>query len=97
VEHLAKLLPVVHGGVLEVLSACVDSGDEWGAGEVSQAIERKLLTDYQAAVIGVNNATYREWAERGTFVKEYDQATWSDSMAAYGGPLFVCSQSGIRW
>jgi hypothetical protein len=33
VEHLAKLLPVVHGGVLEVLSACVDSGDEWGAGE----------------------------------------------------------------
>jgi predicted helicase len=64
---------------------------------LSQAIERKLLTDYQAAVIGVDDATYREWAERGTFVKEYDQATWSDSMAAYGGPLLVCGQSGIRW
>jgi hypothetical protein len=34
----------------------------------SQAIERKLLTDYQVAVIGVDDATYREWAERGTFV-----------------------------
>ena len=34
----------------------------------SQAIERKLLTDYQVAVIGVDDATCREWAERGTFV-----------------------------
>jgi superfamily II DNA or RNA helicase len=34
----------------------------------SQAIERKLLTDYQVAVIGVDDATYREWAERGKFV-----------------------------
>jgi superfamily II DNA or RNA helicase len=33
-----------------------------------QAIERDLLSDYQVAVIGVDDATYREWAERGRFV-----------------------------
>jgi hypothetical protein len=30
-------------------------------------------------------------------LKEYDQEIWSDSMAAYGGPLFVCSELGIKW
>lgn len=34
----------------------------------SEAIERKLLTDYQVAIIGVDDATYRDWAERGTLV-----------------------------
>ena len=34
----------------------------------SDAINRGLLTDYQVAVIGVDHATYREWAERGTLV-----------------------------
>jgi predicted helicase len=33
-----------------------------------QAIKRDLLTDYQVAVVGVDDATYREWAERGRFV-----------------------------
>jgi superfamily II DNA or RNA helicase len=33
-----------------------------------EAIKRDLLTDYQVAVIGVDDATYREWAERGAFV-----------------------------
>ncbi|MGE0215927.1 Helicase associated domain protein [Mycolicibacterium sp.] len=33
-----------------------------------EAIERELLTDYQVAVVGVDNATYREWAERGELV-----------------------------
>ena len=28
----------------------------------------KLLTDYQVAVVGVDDATYREWAEKGTLV-----------------------------
>jgi predicted helicase len=32
------------------------------------AIERDLLSDYQVAVIGVDDTTYREWAERGRFV-----------------------------
>lgn len=34
----------------------------------SEAIDRKLLTDYQVAVIGVDDATYLDWAERGTLV-----------------------------
>ncbi|MCT7369603.1 DEAD/DEAH box helicase [Mycolicibacterium llatzerense] len=34
----------------------------------SDAISRELLTDYQVAVIGVDNATYREWAVAGTLV-----------------------------
>ena len=33
-----------------------------------EAIERNLLTDYQVAIIGVDNATYRDWAEKGWFV-----------------------------
>lgn len=33
-----------------------------------EAIERELLTDYQVAVVGVDDATYREWAERGELV-----------------------------
>lgn len=33
-----------------------------------EAIERQLLTDYQVAIIGVDNATYRSWAERGALV-----------------------------
>ena len=34
----------------------------------AEAIERDLLTDYQVAIIGVDDATYRDWAERGRFV-----------------------------
>jgi superfamily II DNA or RNA helicase len=34
----------------------------------SKAIARKLLTDYQVAIVGVDDATYRDWAERGTLV-----------------------------
>jgi predicted helicase len=30
-----------------------------------EAIERDLLSDYQVAVIGVDDGTYRDWAERG--------------------------------
>jgi superfamily II DNA or RNA helicase len=33
-----------------------------------EAIDRDLLTDYQVAIIGVDDATYRDWAERGRFV-----------------------------
>ena len=52
--------------------ASMDDRDKFGSVfhklGFSQAIQRKLLTDYQVAVIGVDDATYREWAERGTFV-----------------------------
>ncbi|MGN7780481.1 Helicase associated domain protein [Mycolicibacterium sp. 22603] len=34
----------------------------------SEAIDRKLLTDYQVAILGVDDATYRAWAERGALV-----------------------------
>ena len=34
----------------------------------AEAIKLKLLTDYQVAVVGVDDATYRDWAEQGGFV-----------------------------
>ena len=34
----------------------------------AEAIELKRLTDYQVAVVGVDDATYHDWAERGRFV-----------------------------
>ena len=34
----------------------------------AEAIERELLTDYQVVVVGVDDATYRDWAQRGRFV-----------------------------
>ncbi len=33
-----------------------------------EAIKRELLTDYQVVVVGVDDATYEEWAEKGTLV-----------------------------
>ena len=33
-----------------------------------EAIKRDLLTDYQVAVVGVDNDTYLDWAERATLV-----------------------------
>jgi len=33
-----------------------------------QAIERKLLTDYQVAIVGVDDATYLAWAKNGVLV-----------------------------
>jgi superfamily II DNA or RNA helicase len=42
------------------------------------AIERDLLTDYQVVIVGVDDATYREWAEKGALVtrdgKQIDNA-----------------------
>ena len=34
----------------------------------AEAIERDLLTDYQVVVVGVDDATYLDWAQRGRFV-----------------------------
>jgi superfamily II DNA or RNA helicase len=33
-----------------------------------EAIQRDLLTDYQVVIVGVDDATYREWAERAELV-----------------------------
>jgi superfamily II DNA or RNA helicase len=43
-------------------------GPEFHKLSFSRAIERKLLTDYQVAIVGVDDATYKEWAERATLV-----------------------------
>jgi predicted helicase len=49
-------------------------GDEAKFGRVlhrlgfSEAIKRDLLTDYQVAIIGVDDTMYREWAEKRVFV-----------------------------
>jgi predicted helicase len=34
----------------------------------AEAIERELLTDYQVVVVGVDDATYLDWAQRGRSV-----------------------------
>ncbi|MEB3064777.1 DEAD/DEAH box helicase [[Mycobacterium] zoologicum] len=34
----------------------------------SEAISRKLLTDYQVAIVGVDDATYRAYTDKGTLV-----------------------------
>jgi superfamily II DNA or RNA helicase len=43
-------------------------GDVFHRLSFSEAIDRKLLTDYQVAIIGVDDATYLDWAERGALV-----------------------------
>ena len=48
-----------------------------------EAIKRDLLTDYQVVVVGVDDATYKEWAEKGTLVtrdgkKSPTPAPWRD-------------------
>ena len=59
-------------GLLDVEVASMD--DESVFGPVlhrltfGEAIERDLLSDYQVVVVGVDNETYRAWAERGEFV-----------------------------
>lgn len=45
----------------------------------SEAIEQKLLTDYQVAVVGVDDATYRSWAERGTLVTLEGETSITDA------------------
>jgi hypothetical protein len=29
--------------------------------------------------------------------RSYDESTWSDSLAAYGGPLRICHDLGVNW
>ncbi|MGO9747678.1 MAG: Helicase associated domain protein [Mycobacterium sp.] len=50
-----------------------------------EAIRRKLLTDYQVAVVGVDDATYREWAEKGTLVKRDGKPTDARTLASQIG------------
>ena len=48
-----------------------------------QAIGEKLLTDYQVVIIGVDDAMYRDWVERGRFVTP-DGVTVTDARTLAG-------------
>ncbi|MFI9536792.1 Helicase associated domain protein [Nocardia fusca] len=50
-----------------------------------ESISRKLLTDYQVAIIGVDNATYRAWVETGTLVMRDGKATDARTLASQIG------------
>jgi superfamily II DNA or RNA helicase len=51
-----------------------------------EAIDRDLLSDYRVLVIGVNNDTYREYAEQGRFVtRDRKEVTDARSLAAQMG------------
>jgi superfamily II DNA or RNA helicase len=44
-------------------------GPEFHRLSFGEAIARDLLTNYQVAVIGVDDATYKDWAERGHYLQ----------------------------
>ncbi|MEU6189654.1 Helicase associated domain protein [Nocardia sp. NPDC047038] len=50
-----------------------------------EAISRKLLTDYQVAIVGVDDTTYREWAEKGALVIREGKATNARILASQIG------------
>ncbi len=49
----------------------------------AEAIDRGLLTDYQVVIVGVDDDTYRDWAERGRFVTT-DGTTVTDARTLAG-------------
>jgi len=55
-------------GLLDVEVASMDDRSVFGPVlhrlTFGDAIERELLSDYQVVVVGVDNETYRAWAER---------------------------------
>ena len=49
-----------------------------------EAIERGLLSDYQVAIVGIDNPTYRQYVEKGTFVsRDGKEITDARSLAAH--------------
>lgn len=50
-----------------------------------EAIERRLLTDYQVAIIGVDDPTYRDWAERGQLLTLNGKKTDARTLAGQIG------------
>ena len=62
-----------------------------------EAIELDLLSDYQVAVIGVTDATYREWAERGRFVTlDGTKVTDARTLAGQVGLAKAVHEYGLR-
>jgi superfamily II DNA or RNA helicase len=62
----------------------------------SEAIERKLLTDYQVAIIGVDDATYRDWADRGQLVRMNSKKTDARSLAGQIGLAKAMRKYGLH-
>ncbi|BBY41780.1 DEAD/DEAH box helicase [Mycolicibacterium celeriflavum] len=61
------------------------------------AIERRLLTDYQVSIVGVDDATYREWAERGTLVRiDESKVTDAATLAGQIGLAKAMRKYGLR-
>jgi superfamily II DNA or RNA helicase len=58
-------------------------GPEFHRLTFGEAIERDLLSDYQVVIVGVDNPTYREYAERGTFVFREGKKTDARTLAAH--------------
>lgn len=46
-----------------------------------EAIQRGLLTDYQVAIVGVDDASYREWAANGIHVRRDGKTTDARTLA----------------
>ncbi|MCU1701342.1 MAG: putative helicase [Mycobacterium sp.] len=83
-----RALKAAHAADLEVAS--MDDHSKFGTVfhrlTFGEAIRQKRLTDYQVAVVGVDNATYREWAERGTLVtRDGDKITDARTLAGQIG------------
>lgn len=61
------------------------------------AIERGLLTDYQVSIVGVDDATYREWAESGVLVRiEGNEVTDATTLAGQIGLAKAMRKYGLR-
>jgi hypothetical protein len=62
-----------------------------------EAIDGELLSDYQVAVIGVTDATYLEWSERGRFVAvDGRKVTDARTLAGQIGVTKAANEYGLR-
>ena len=62
-----------------------------------QAIDQGLLSDYQVAVVGVSDSTYREYAERGVFVTpDGEVVTDARTLASQLGLLRAMAKYDLR-
>ncbi|MET4432085.1 Helicase associated domain protein [Mycolicibacterium sp. 624] len=61
-----------------------------------EAIDRKLLTDYQVVIVGVDNDAYREWAESGTVVSRDGKTTDARTLASQIGLTKAIRKYNLR-
>ncbi|MFD9669828.1 Helicase associated domain protein, partial [Rhodococcus sp. NPDC059968] len=94
-----RIIKAASEGDLEVASM----DDENGFGKVfhrlsfGEAISRDLLTDYQVAIVGVDDTTYRSYAEKGTLVtREGEDITDARSLAGQIGLAKAMQKYDLR-